>query len=343
MTISGDAAHNLFGVTLPGNWKVIEKVAKDHYSTCGHFSVSYIVEREGKKAFLKVLDLGAALRMPGDHLKHIESLIKQFNFERDTLRICRQFGLKRVASAIDDGKMDLQGGDGVYYIVFELAEGDIRKKQNLSHPLDLAWKLRILHNTAVGLDQLHRKNIAHQDLKPSNVLVFGKKDSKVSDLGCADIKNTGSPRGSLPIPGDQSYAAPELLYGDIPRDWEARRLGSDMFLYGNLVAFVFANASLTAAIMQNLAPAHRPGLWPHDYRTVLPYVRNAFGISMNDIRQALPPSIAGEIGDALEVLCEPDPRLRGHAKDRYSSQFSFERFVSLFDKLATRAEMGLIK
>jgi hypothetical protein len=73
-----------------------------------------------------VLDLGAALRMPGDRLKHIQSLIQQFNFERDTLKVCREFGLKRVASAIDDGKMDLPSDPyGVYYIVFELAEGDI--------------------------------------------------------------------------------------------------------------------------------------------------------------------------------------------------------------------------
>lgn len=344
MPTIGDAAHNLLGFTLPRGWKVVEKVPKAHYATGGHFSVSYIVERDGTKAFLKVLDLGAALRMPGDHLKHIQDLIIQFNFERDTLNVCREFGLKRVAAAIDDGKMDLDSDPyGVYYIVFELAEGDIRKKQNLPGPLDLGWKLRVLHNTAVGIDQLHRKKIAHQDLKPSNVLVYGKKDSKVADLGCADVKDSISPRGALRIPGDRTYAPLELLYGEVPSDWNARRLGTDMFLFGNLVAFLFANVSMTAVIVDKMTPAHRPGLWPHDYRTVLPYVRNAFGEALTEIEAVLPDCVRTEIGEALAVLCEPDPLKRGHAKDRYTSQFSFERFVSLFDKLATKAESGLLK
>jgi len=36
----------------------------------------------------------------------------------------------------------------------------------------------------VGLEQLHRVNVAHQDLKPSNFLLFGQQTgSKVTDLG----------------------------------------------------------------------------------------------------------------------------------------------------------------
>jgi len=344
-TISLDAAHNLVDLSLIDGWKVIQKVEKEQNATGGHFSVSYLVQNEhGKKAFLKVLDLGKALSMPGDQLKNIQFLIQQFDFERETLRVCREYRLRRVASAIADGKLEIAGNPfGVYYIIFELAEGDIRKKMGKLQTFDIAWVLRTLHHISVAINQLHRKGIAHQDLKPSNVLVFGPKDAKVSDLGCADFRDKGSPRGVFTIAGDRGYAPPELLYGEVPVGWDQRRLGTDMYLFGSLITFFFTQVTTTALLVDLLPPAHRPGLWPHDYRTVLPYVRDAFGRMMEQIRQTLPLSIRDDLAQAIELLCDPDPQRRGHPRDLNSFQFNFERFVSLFDRLATRAEYGLFK
>lgn len=340
-----DAAHHLVGLSLPGGWTVTEKIEKEHNSTGGHFSVSYFVENvKREKAFLKVLDLGRALQMPGDHLKNLEELVSIFNFERETLKICRELRLRRVSSAIADGRLDIPGnGLGVYYIIFEKADCDIRKHLSKMEKFDLAWMLKSLHEVAVGIGQLHKKDIAHQDVKPSNVLVYATLESKIADLGCADIKSKGSPRGSKRIAGDRGYAPPELLYGDVPHEWEKRRLGTDMYLFGSLIAFVFTQVSMTHAIMHALHHAHRPGLWPHDYRNVLQYVRDAFGRVMAQVRAGLPESVREEVGNAIEMLCEPDPNLRGHPKDLNANQFNFERFVSLFDRLAKRAELGLLK
>ena len=66
------------------------------------------------------------------------------------------------------------------YIVFELASGDIRAEIERLPNFDLAWCLRSLHNATVGVQQLHSKDIAHQDIKPSNVLVFGMDGSKLA-------------------------------------------------------------------------------------------------------------------------------------------------------------------
>jgi eukaryotic-like serine/threonine-protein kinase len=338
------APHCLEGHEFPGGWRVIEKVQKEQNSTGGHFSVCYLVEgKDGQHGFLKVLDLAKALAAQGDRLKQIEQLIQQFNFERDLLDTCKQYRLKRVASAIAHGKLEIEGNPfGVYYIIFERAEGDIRKQLSKMQTLDIAWVLRTLHQTTVALRQLHYKGIAHQDVKPSNVLSFGADGAKVSDLGCADVKDKSSPRSGCIVAGDTGYAPPELLYGDLSSDWSQRRLGTDLYLLGGLIVFIFAHITPTARMVNLLHQAHRPGFWPHDYRTVLPYVRDAFGKMMEEVRGTFPPSIQDDLSQLTASLCDPDPQLRGHPKDLDASQFNLERFISRLDYLAKKAELGMV-
>jgi hypothetical protein len=83
-----DAANHLQGAKLDGDWVVLDKIEKPLDGTGGHFSVCYHVEhKSGKRAFLKALNLGKALNMPGDTLRQIEGLVQTFNFERDMVRL----------------------------------------------------------------------------------------------------------------------------------------------------------------------------------------------------------------------------------------------------------------
>ena len=50
--------------------------------------------------------------------------------------------------------------------------------------------------------------------------------------------------------------------------------------------------------------------------------------------------------EAIKMLCNPDPRKRGHKKNiaqKHGSNFSLERFVETFNLLAKRAEYKLTK
>ena len=100
--------------------------------------------------------------------------------------------MDRVVTALEDGGIKVD--DGVFgtvnYLIFEPADGDIRRHLALPQRVEIAWILRSLHHIATGLLQLHSSKVAHQDVKPSNVLVFDRKISKVSDLGSASIKET---------------------------------------------------------------------------------------------------------------------------------------------------------
>jgi eukaryotic-like serine/threonine-protein kinase len=189
-------AEQLLGLTLDKDWKVIEKIATPPGATGGYFSVCYIVEaKDGTKAFLKALDFSKALE-EADPARFLQAMTEAYNFERDLLAKCNESKMDRVLKAIGDGSVRIPeaGAVGaVQYLIFELADKDVRLHLALSKAIDTAWKLRCLHHVATGLLQLHLVGIAHQDLKPSNVLVFDEKSSKVGDLGRAAYDGRSGP------------------------------------------------------------------------------------------------------------------------------------------------------
>ena len=130
---------------------------------------------------------------------------------------------------------------------------------------------------AVGLQQLHSLNVAHQDIKPSNVLLFENfKSSKLADLGRAAAKGVEPPHYDFPIAGDWSYAPLELLYGAIPVSWEGKRVGCDLYLLGSMVASLFTGVAMTPQIIIGLDLRFRWTTWHGSYEDVLPYLRVAF-------------------------------------------------------------------
>ncbi len=344
------AASQLLGMTLDGGWKVISPSTSLKHGTGGNFSVGYIVQNEdGREAFLKALDYSSALRAP-DPARALEALTKAFNFERDVLSKCR--GLDRVVTALADGSVHVSGAaEGVVqYLIFELAAGDVRAKATISKSFDLAWALRSTHHVATGIRQLHSREIAHQDLKPSNVLVFPDNVSKVSDLGRAAYKGHIPPHDVFTYAGDPTYAPPELRYGYTDPDWNKRRLGCDAYLLGSMVVFFFTGVGMTSLIEAELQPGHSWRVWGGTYQEVLPYVRTAFTNVVikfeNEIISQYDNSVLrDDLSEVVKQLCEPDPNLRGDPKNILiqANQFSLERYLSKFDYLARRAEMGLFK
>ncbi|MDP3378699.1 MAG: protein kinase, partial [Brevundimonas sp.] len=227
----------------------------------------------------------------------------------------------------------------VQYLIFELADGDARRQADEAKRYDSAWALKTLHQVAVGLTQLHRELIAHQDLKPSNVLTFGARDTKIADLGRAAAQHTAAPHEHVQIAGDRSYAPPECLYREPPHDWLSRRVGCDQYLLGSLVASFFLGSAITPLVQAKLDPSHRARGWAGDYTTVLPYVRFATEEVLADMVDQMPADVAdpirSEIIQMVRQLCEPDCSLRGHPLDRMAgrNQRSLQRYVSAFDRL----------
>ncbi|WP_230646759.1 serine/threonine-protein kinase [Bradyrhizobium sp. Leaf401] len=334
------AAEHLVGMTLDGGWRVIRKIAHVP-SSGGVFSVPYIVaDTDGKEHFLKALDFSEAFNA-ADPARALQNMTSAYNHERDILEHCRDRRLSRVVLAVTHGYAQVPGFSPiegrVAYLIFELAESDVRKQVDLKNRLDCLISLSILNDVTLGMMQLHREAIAHQDLKPSNVLTYGDAGCRVGDFGRSSRRGYHVWMDALGVAGDRTYAPPEQLYSNLHADFVIRRIGCDLYLLGNLAAFLFSGINVTAALFSRLDAAFHPNNWSGTYDQVLPHFQHAFSQVLADLETVVDPLVRTEISTIVRELCNPDLAKRGHRKGIGSAnQYSLERYKSYTDLLLKR-------
>lgn len=345
MTDPDQLATRLLGAQLEGGWRVTKLVVRDPHHTGGYFSRSFLVMGEsGKEGFLKALDYSRALEEL-DPARALQSLTQAFIFEQELLVRCRDRGLSRVIRPLAYGVYrNPPDAIPIQYIIFEKASGDARSQLIALESLDHVWALRTLHQMAAGLRQLHGEGIAHQDLKPSNVLHFTADQTKIADLGRASARGQSAPHDGVGAAGDQTYAPPELLYGSIDPEWGTRRLACDLYLLGSLGVSFYLGSPMTASLMARMHDDHHWLKWGDSYNAVMPYIRPAFSSVVEELEGVLPRAFSRELATAVRHLCEPDPKRRGHPADiAQGNRYSLHRFVTLFDLLAKRARIHLAR
>jgi eukaryotic-like serine/threonine-protein kinase len=333
------AAERLQGLVLDDKWTVQQRI-ESQPSSGGFFSVPYLVQDEaGKQYFLKAFDFSTAFRPGSDVVRVLQMMTAAYEHERDILDYCKARRLSGVVVAVSHGYVQVPGTtpmEGtVYYLVFELATTDVRRQVDAKSRLDSLWCLKILDDVTLGLWQLHRESIAHQDTKPSNVLVYPDDRCRVGDFGRSSRRGKPIWTDDLPIAGDKTYAPPELLYSYVHPDFIARRVGCDLYLLGNLAAFLFSGVNMTAGLLSRLDQQFHPTKWGGTYEQVLPYVQKAFELTVQAVAPQVDDLVREEIVTIIRELCEPDLSRRGHPRGIGKfDQYSLERYKSRFDLLA---------
>lgn len=317
----------LLGTTLSSGWTLVERLDPTKGSSGGNFGVGYKATRGTETAFVKAIDFVDALRS-ADPFGEIAALTQIALFERDVLEYCTARKMSRILQYF--GHEYVWVGDQtnplnrVSCLILEAGSSDLRRLITANGLATCAWNLQVLRDVAQAVAQLHQGEIAHQDIKPSNVISFGdlpnapSSDMKVGDLGRVVRKGQSGPFDGFAWPGDQRYSPPERWYGYVPPDWCDAREASDAYMLGSLLIYLFTGASLQALVMNIIPAAFRPDQWAGRYdEDLLPVLVNAHALVLEDqLRPTLMPELADGIFEIARALTNPDPKVRGDSRAR---------------------------
>jgi serine/threonine protein kinase len=315
------------GLTLPDGWIVGEQIGPG-----GSRSVGYeVTGPNGESAFLKALDLFRAFEAE-DTLAAMDEITSSIRHERDLIDLCAEQRMSRVVRGIAHGVVKLEDDDfGVWYLIFERAEGDMRHEVSKPREDPEIWRRRTLHEAAVGLSQMHRVGLCHQNIKPAHLLAFGALGVKLADLSTTSYNGASAPMFDSELPGELPYAPPECLYRFRPGDELEAHRARDMYLLGSLILFVYAEVTTTTALITHLPADWHPSRADASFLDALPYLEEAFDLVVE--KELLDSDCPELLIQSFREMCAPDPRRRGHPRtraERHGSPYSLERYVSRF-------------
>jgi serine/threonine protein kinase len=154
--------------------------------------------------------------------------------------------------------------EGLQYLVMELVEGSsLRQIIKEQGPLNPSVATEIITQVCAALDEAHRQNIIHRDIKPDNIiinLVANVLRVKVLDFGIARLRDqtasnltqTGS------VMGTPHYMSPEQCIGEeLDNRSDIYSLG--IVLYEMLCGIVpFNSPTSTAVVVQHVTQTPPP-------------------------------------------------------------------------------------
>ena len=101
---------------------------------------------------------------------------------------------------------------GTPYIVMEYVPGGSLKTL-AGVAMDVPRAVAILTAILRALDHAHSHGVIHRDVKPANILLTGRDDTKLTDFGVAKIDGTQLTRTNIVV-GTPCYMAPEIVLAE---------------------------------------------------------------------------------------------------------------------------------
>jgi serine/threonine protein kinase/tetratricopeptide (TPR) repeat protein len=181
------------GSTFAGRYQVIEELGQ------GGMGRVYKVRdtRIGEKIALKLIRPEAALDRKS---------LERFSNE---LKLARKIRHKNVCQMFDLGE-----DRGTTYITMEYIHGEdlsqlIRKVGRLSPGQAIA----VARQVCAGLEEAHKLDVVHRDLKPQNIMLDDNGNARIMDFGIARSLTGKSITGAGTFIGTPEYMSPEQVEG----------------------------------------------------------------------------------------------------------------------------------
>ncbi len=180
--------------TKVGKYKIINELGR------GGMGAVYLAVDEvlNRKVAVKELKIDAHKKKDVDNYN---TMIKRFSKEA---QILAQLNQKNIVSVYD-----IIEQNGNQYIIMEFLDGkNLEELLNQKGHFSLDEATSIIADTALALDYIHKKNIIHRDVKPSNIIILTDGVTKLTDFGVTrDMNSSLTMDGSLV--GTIAYASPE--------------------------------------------------------------------------------------------------------------------------------------
>lgn len=186
----------MIGKMLGNRYEILEEIGQ------GGMGIVY-------KARCHLLNRLVAIKILRPEFSHDEEFIKRFKYESQS---AASLSHPNIVSIYDVGN----DGD-IYYIVMEYVKGKTLKQliRESNGPLPLDKVLSITSQVLRALDNAHRHNIIHRDIKPHNILLTEDGIAKVTDFGIAKAASDYTLTYNKNIIGTAQYFSPEQAKGGI--------------------------------------------------------------------------------------------------------------------------------
>lgn len=170
----------------------------------GSFGKVYVCSLEGKEYAMKVLDKTSVMRKKSIHHFQVKDPLKEVYEEIEILTQLYHRNILLLFQVID-----LQ--DSIYLITEYLPHGELCRYTTQFEPIYDETQIQgFISDIAHGLLYLHQKDIAHRDVKPSNILLDEHRQCVLIDFGSA----MQHPKLRKDTVGTFPFLPPEALTGE---------------------------------------------------------------------------------------------------------------------------------